>query len=129
LENSAADGLELPASNLASVGTGRTGHSPLEEEPLAGALKAPKEWRTIVFIDESRLNERPHRCRTRAPRGHTPVRQYHFNWKTLPAIAEIICGLSTFAYFPARSKGGRSSRFSNILLRHLPGTLLVIWDG
>jgi len=44
------------------------------------------EGRTIVFIDESGLSERPYRCRTWAPKGKTPVPQYHFNWKTLSAI-------------------------------------------
>jgi hypothetical protein len=58
----------------------------------AGALAEDKknaEWRgqTIVFIDESGLSERPHRCRTWSPRGQTPVLQYHFRWKTLSAIA------------------------------------------
>ena len=47
------------------------------------------ERRTIVFIDESGLSERPHRVRTWAPRGQTPVLQYHFNWKVLSAVAGI----------------------------------------
>jgi transposase len=34
--------------------------------------KSPLERRTIVFIDESGLSERPHRVRTWAPRGQTP---------------------------------------------------------
>jgi argonaute-like protein implicated in RNA metabolism and viral defense len=42
---------------------------------------------TIVLEDESGLNERPHRVRTWAPRGHTPVLQFHFNWETLSVIA------------------------------------------
>jgi hypothetical protein len=42
-------------------------------------LKAKNEGRTIVFIDESGLSERSHRCRTWAPRGQTAVLQYHFN--------------------------------------------------
>jgi len=29
------------------------------------------------------LSERPHRVRTWAPRGQTPVLQHHFNWKVL----------------------------------------------
>ena len=45
--------------------------------------KAKNEGRTIVFIHESGLSERPHRCRTWAPRGQTPVLQHHFNWKML----------------------------------------------
>jgi hypothetical protein len=49
--------------------------------------KAQKEGRTIVLIDESGLSQRPHRCRTWAPRGQTPVLQYHFNWKTISIAA------------------------------------------
>ena len=41
----------------------------------------------IVFIDESGLSQRPHRCPTWAPRGRTPVLQYHFNWKTISVAA------------------------------------------
>src|ERR1019366_4882535 len=37
----------------------------------------------------SGLSERPHRVRTWAPRGQTPVLQYHFNWKVLSAAAGI----------------------------------------
>jgi hypothetical protein len=60
----------------------------LEEAALAGVKKkAKKQGQIIVFIDESGLSERPHRCRTWAPRGQTPVLQYHFNWKTLSAMA------------------------------------------
>jgi hypothetical protein len=41
---------------------------------LAGDKKnAEKQGRTIVFTDESGLSQRPHRCRTWAPRGQTPV--------------------------------------------------------
>jgi len=31
------------------------------------------QGQTIAFVDERGLSERPHRCRTRAPRGHTPA--------------------------------------------------------
>jgi hypothetical protein len=56
----------------------------VEAEALAEVKKkAENEGRTIVFIDESGLSQRPHRCRTWAPRGPTPVLQYHFNWKML----------------------------------------------
>jgi hypothetical protein len=51
--------------------------------------KALCERRTIVFIDESGLSERPHRVHTWAPRGQTRVLQYYFNWKVLSVIAGI----------------------------------------
>ena len=43
----------------------------------------------IAFVDESRLSERPHRVRTWAPRGQTPVLPFHFNWETCSVIAGI----------------------------------------
>jgi hypothetical protein len=51
--------------------------------------KALKEGRILVFIDESGLSQRPHRCRTWAPRGQTPILQYNFNWKTLSVAAGL----------------------------------------
>jgi len=43
--------------------------------------KALREGRTIVFADESGLSERPHRVRTWAPVGQTPVLEFNFNWQ------------------------------------------------
>ena len=40
-----------------------------------------------MFIDESGLSQRPHRCRTWSPEG--PVLQYSFNWKKLSALGII----------------------------------------
>src|SRR6266487_5485114 len=90
MAHSAATGLELPASDRTRLGTGRSQDSAVEAGTLAGVKKKAKnEGRTIVFIDESGLSERPHRCRTWAPRGQTPVLQYHFNWKMRSAIAGV----------------------------------------
>ena len=43
----------------------------------------------IVFIDESGLSERPTRVRTWAPKGQTPVIQFHFNWTHISMIAGL----------------------------------------
>lgn len=60
----------------------------MEEEALAwGKKNAAIQGRTIVFVDESGLSERPTRVRTWAPRGQTPVLQYHFNWHQLSVMA------------------------------------------
>ena len=53
-------------------------------------LKKPRtEGRTLVFIDESGLfrspGRKPHRCRSRAPRGKTPVLEFHFNGRSCPS--------------------------------------------
>jgi len=83
----------------------------------------------IVFIDESGLSQRPHRCRTWAPRGHTPVLQYHFNWKTLSAMAGVTWWNFYFRLFPGAIKSPQVVEFLEHLMRHLPDKLLVVWDG
>jgi len=91
--------------------------------------KAKNEGRTIVFIDDSGLSERPHRCRTWAPRGQTPVLQYHFNWKTLSAIAGVTWWNFYFRLFPGAIRSPQIIEFLSHLLRHIPGKLLIVWDG
>jgi hypothetical protein len=57
--------LELSASHGPRLGARRRQDPAVEAEALAGVKKKAKnEGRTIVFIDESGLSERPHRCRT-----------------------------------------------------------------
>jgi len=94
-----------------------------------GLKKALCERCTIVFIDESGLSERPHRVRTWAPRGQTPVLQYHFNWKVLSAAAGITWWSFYFRLYPTTIRAPQVVDFLGHLLRHLPGKLLVVWDG
>ena len=104
--------------------------SSVEGEALAGAKKnAARQGRIIVFIDESGLSERPHRVRTWSPRGQTPVLQYHFDWKTLSAIAGITWWNFYFRLYPGALRGPQVVDFLQHLSRHLRGKLLVIWDG
>ena len=62
------------------------------------------QGQTIVFVDESGLSQRPHRVRTWAPRGQTPVLQFHFNWKTLSVMAGIAWWNFYFRLFPGSIK-------------------------
>jgi transposase len=102
----------------------------VEAEALARVKKKAKnEGRTIVFIDESGLSERPQRCRTWAPRGQTPVLQYHFNWKSLSAIAGVTWWNFYFRLFPGAIPSPQIIQFLAHLLRHIPGKLLIVWDG
>ena len=72
----------------------------MEAQALARAQKkCAAERRLIVFIDESGLSERPTRVRTWAPRGCTPVVQFHFNRKHVSAVA----GLTRSNFFCPRS--------------------------
>src|SRR6516162_6592550 len=126
----ATTGLELPTTDGTRLGAGRSQDSELEARTLAGVKKKAKnENRTIVFIDESGLSERPHRCRTWAPRGQTPVLQYHFNWKTLSAMAGVTWWNFYFRLFPGTIRSPQVVEFLGHLQRHLGGKLLIVWDG
>jgi hypothetical protein len=67
--------------------------------------KARTEGRTIVFVDESGLSQQPHRCRTWAPRGQTPVLEYNFNWKTLSVVAGLTVLNFYFRLYAGSVKG------------------------
>jgi hypothetical protein len=102
----------------------------VEAGALAGVKKKPEtEGRTIVFIDESGLSERPHRGRTWAPKGKTSMLQYHFNWKTLSTIAGVTWWNFCFCLFPGAIRSTQIIEFLSHLLRHIPGKLLIVWDG
>ncbi len=83
----------------------------------------------IVFVDESGLSERPTRVRTWAPKGETPVLQYHFNWRQLSAIAGITFYRFYFRLFPGAIKGAQLVEFLQALHQTIGRKLLVIWDG
>ncbi|MGH8649308.1 MAG: IS630 family transposase [Burkholderiales bacterium] len=87
-----------------------------------------REGRTIVFVDESGLSERPHRVRTWSPRGQTPVLQYHFRWKTLSVMAGMTIWRIYFRLYPGAIRTAQALDFLRRLLRQIPGKLLVIWD-
>ena len=57
--------------------------------PGLRSKKAKRQGRLIVFIDESGLSERPTRVRTWAPRGKTPIVQFHLNWTHISVIAGL----------------------------------------
>ena len=67
--------------------------------------------------------------RTWAPRGQTPVLQHHFNWKVLSAAAGITWWNFYFRLYPGTIRAPQVIDFLGHLLRHLPGKLLVVWDG
>jgi transposase len=83
----------------------------------------------IVFIDESGLSQRPHRVRTWAPRGQTPVLQYHFNWQVLSAAAGTTWWNFYFRLYQGAIRAPQVVDFLSHLLRQLRRKLLVVWDG
>jgi transposase len=102
----------------------------LAQAPLAGAKKNAKaRGQTIVFIDETGISERPHRVRTWAPRGNTPVLQLHFNWHQLSAMAGLTFWNFYFKFVAGAIRGPHVVQFLKQLQRQLKRKLLVIWDG
>ena len=102
----------------------------MEAQDLAGAKKkALSEGRTIVFIDESGLTQKPHRVRTWSPKGETPLLFHRFNWKNLGAIAGLSWWNFYFRLFPGAIKSPQVITFLKHLQTHLKGKLLIIWDG
>src|SRR5437763_305032 len=61
--------------------------------------------------------------------GQTPVLQYHFNWKTLSAMAGVTWWNFYCRLFPGAIRSPQIIEFLMHLLRHIPGKLLIVWDG
>jgi len=91
--------------------------------------KAQREGRLIVFIDESGISERPTRVRTWAPKGQTPVIQFHFNWNHVSVIAGLTRTNCLFRLHEGSIKKEEIVAFLKALKAHLRQPLLVIWDG
>jgi transposase len=91
--------------------------------------KAQRDGRLIVFVDESGLSERPTRVRTWAPKGRTPVIQFHFNWTHVSAIAGLTRTNCLFRLHEGSIKKEEIVEFLKALNAHLKRPLLVIWDG
>lgn len=87
-----ADATELvcPKAREARHPAGQGGHRSMEAPHLAGFRKrAEAEGRTIVFIDESGLSDRPTMVRTWAPLGQTPQLEFSFRWNHVSVIAGV----------------------------------------
>ena len=81
-----------------------------------------------MLVDESGLSERPHRVRTWAPRGQTPVLQYHFNWENLAVMAGMTFVHFYFQLYEGTIKAPQVLKFIAHLRRHLKGKLILLWD-
>ena len=91
--------------------------------------KAKREKRLIVFVDESGISERPTRVRTWAPKGQTPIIQFHFNWKHLSVIAGLTRTNYLFRFHEGSIKKEQIVEFLKALKAHLTQPLLIILDG
>ena len=83
----------------------------------------------IVFLDESGLSTRPTRVRTWALRGQTPWLQETFGWKSLSIIGGLALMRFYFQMHKGSIKGPQVIEFLQHLQRHIPGKILILWDG
>ena len=103
---------------------------------MGGALARPEKkaeaagW-TIVWVDETGVYLLPTLVATWAPRGQTPVLTAPLSKEHLSAIGAITAeGRVLCRVVEDRALTGVDAvRFLRHLLQHLPGKLLVIWDG
>lgn len=98
---------------------------------MARAKKgAEEEGRTIVWVDESAFYLLPSVVQTYAPKGQTPVLTVPLTRDHLSAISGITMdGTLLLMVQEGAYRSPEVVVFLRHLLRHLPGKLLVIWDG
>lgn len=80
-------------------------------------------------MDESGISERPTRVRTWAPKGQTPIIQFHFNWNHVSVIAGLTRTNCLFRLHEGSIKKEEIVEFLKALKAHLRQPLPVIWDG
>jgi hypothetical protein len=67
--------------------------------------------------------------RTWAPKGCTPVVQFHFNWKHVSAIAGLTRANFLFRLYDGAVKSAQIVEFLKALRAQLKRKLLIVWDG
>lgn len=67
--------------------------------------------------------------RTWAPKGQTPVIQFHFNWNHVSAVAGLSHTQCVFRLYQGSVKKEQAVEFLKALAAHLKRPLLIIWDG
>ena len=83
-----------------------------------------------MFVDESAFYLLPMALRTYAPMGQTPILKVPLTRDHLSAMGGITPQGRIFMQTQDHSyQGPDAVRFLQLLLREIPGKLLVIWDG
>ena len=67
--------------------------------------------------------------RTWAPKGQTPIIQFHFNWKHVSVIAGLTRTNFLFRFHDGSIKSPQIVDFLKALRAHLKRKLLIVWDG
>jgi transposase len=82
-----------------------------------------------VYVDESGLSERPTRVSTWAPKGHTPIIEFHFNWTHISVIAALSPATCLFRLHEGAIWKEQHVESLKALRAHFRQPLLIIWDG
>ena len=83
-----------------------------------------------MFVDEAGFYLLPMAVRTYAPVGQTPILKVPLTRDHLSAIGGLTLDGRLVMHLQDQSfKGSDVVRFLHLLLRKIPGKLLVIWDG
>lgn len=99
---------------------------------MASVEKKLASRATLVFVDEAGFGLTPATGKTWAIRGETPVLNH--TWRAYARISAI-SGLTTdqrlfFQLKPHETfKGPDAARFLRLLLRHIRGEIIIVWDG
>src|SRR5581483_10289975 len=89
-----------------------------------------QEKRTLMFVDEAGFYLLPMAVRTYAPRGQTPVLRVRLTRDHLSAIGGITLKGQLFMQMQESAYNAEDVvQFLHMLLRKIPGKLLIIWDG
>lgn len=92
--------------------------------------KADDEGRTLVWVDESAFYLLPGVVRTWAPRGETPILRAPCTRDHLSAISGITPDGRLLLQVQRQAfRGPTVVRFLRHVLQHVPGKLVVLWDG
>jgi transposase len=92
--------------------------------------RALKEGRTIVFCDQSGFYLLPMVVRTYAPVGRTPILHERLGRDHLSAMSAVTLDGRLYMIEQEKAfKGEDAVRFLKHLMCHIPGKMLVIWDG
>jgi transposase len=101
-----------------------------QQERFPALKKAEIEGRTIIFVDEAGFYLLPMAVRTWAPRRHTPILKVKLTRDHLSAMSGITLDGRLFMQVRQTSYDSQAViGFLRVLLRQVPGKLLIIWDG
>jgi transposase len=92
--------------------------------------KAELEQRTLGLVDESAFYLLPATVRTYASKGETPILRVpgsYDHWSVISGITPA--GKLLMQVHERAIRGQQVVDFLHHLLRHIPGKLLIIWDG